>query len=259
MVLDHDLMQWAALHLWSGDTEFVEHGFIALSPGQHKLASVKPAALLAVLKVDGRSSLAVEQPASLLPVNLKNASGAVISQRLDHCGYVENHIHQLVKAALECIVLENGGPIVFGHLVDPPTGRLAGEKGGHTRECTAAGPQIKMIAENGRPAEVNVPFARQAGAPVIRHVCNGFRGACDTAAEGIFDTAVNHTLAGGCLVAAQRGLFKQHRIIASFDQPVEQPETGDTTTNNGDIAAEVRVILAFFHRKQRVLLPLVER
>ena len=259
MVLDHDLMQWAALHLWSGDAEFVEHGFIALSPGQHKLASVKPTALLAVLKVDGRSSLAVEQPASLLPVNMKNASGAVIGQRLDHRRYIENHIHQLVEAALECAVLKNGGPVLFGHLVDSPTGRLAGEKSGHPRQCTAAGPQIKMIAENGSPAEVNVPFARQAGTPVARHISNGFRGAGDTAAEGIFDTAVNHALAGGCLVAAQRGLFKQYRIIASLDQPVEQPETGDTTTNNGDIATEVGVFLAFFHRKLKVLLPLVER
>jgi hypothetical protein len=70
---------------------------------------------------------------------------------------------------------------------------------------------------------------------------------------------VNLALAGSRLVAAQRGLFKQYRIIASLDQPVEQPETGDTTTNNGDIATEVGVFLAFFHRKLKVLLPLVER
>jgi len=260
MVLDHDLMQWSALHLWSGYTEFVEHGFIALPPGQYKLASVKPTGLLVVLEVDGCGSVAVAQPASLLPVNLKNASGAaVIGQRFDHRGHIENHIHQLIEAALEGAVLENSGTVFFGDLVDSPTGRLAGEKSGHPRQCTAAGPNIKMIAENGRPAEINVAFAREAGPPVVRHVGNGFRGTGDTAAEGVFDAAVNHALAGGCLIATQRGLFKQYRIVASLDQPVEQPETGDTTTNNGDIATEVGVVLVFFHRKQKVLLPLVER
>lgn len=78
-----------------------------------------------------------------------------------------------------------------------------------------------MIAENGCPAEVNVAFARQAGSPVVRHIRNGLRGTGDTAAEGIFDTAVNHALAGSGLIATQRSLFKQYRVVASLDQPVE--------------------------------------
>ncbi len=106
-----------------------------------------------------------------------------------------------------------------------------------------------MIAENGRSTKVNVAFTREAGPPVIRHVGNGFRGTSEPAAECIFYTAVYHALAGGCLIATQRHLLKQYRIVASLDQPVEQPETGDTSTNNGDIATEVGVVLAFFHRK----------
>src|SRR5690606_19311537 len=102
----------------------------------------------------------------------------------------------------------------------------------------------KMIAEQAGVAQVQLVFAgrfalvRKASSPEIRHLGDSFRGATQSARQGVFNPAVDHPLGGDSLFAAQSPLFKERGVVACSPQSIHQPEPGNTAANKGDIQIE---------------------
>ena len=88
------------------------------------------------------------------------------------------------------------------------------------------------VAEHAKVAQVHRVVARHGGTPAIRHLGDGFRFAGEAAAQGVFQPAVNNSLAGQCLIAPQGMAFQQQALIAGRIEPVDQPQPGDATTYN---------------------------
>ena len=99
----------------------------------------------------------------------------------------------------------------------------------------ATSPQQAGPAADRDLAQIGFAATSQALGPDLRHLLDSQCRTGGGASERIFQTAVNDSLGRDSLATTQPRTFQQHGLVASPDEFIENPETGNAASNNNHV------------------------
>jgi len=236
-VADEYLLQRPALHDGGVGAQCCEQGFVAGPGGADEGGRSEAQAPGGGVQLQHQFSRTIALPGRGGAGKGKDRVPPGRGQGGDQTGYIQHQIHQAVQRTLKSRLAKQRRALLHRHRCDAAPQRSAGEKGGDAAAGGGAGPQIEVLAQHPRPAQVQVAGAVQAAAPVLGHGGNGFGCAGERPGQTVLDATVDHALAGNGLAAAERVGFEQQNAVAAATQVVEQPQAGDAAAEDGDIEA----------------------
>ena len=99
----------------------------------------------------------------------------------------------------------------------------------------ATSPQQAGPAADCDLPQIWVAATSQALGPDLRHLLDSQCRTGGGAPQRIFQTAVNDSLGRDSLATTQPRTFQQHGLVAGPDEFIENPETGNTASNNNHV------------------------